>query len=251
MAWPLAQLCWHSRGHGFAESDSGALQAPTAVHAWGQPWLGFAVPALLQAEVPGAGSTGAVLQPGESMWLQYPLPGQAGCQGWAWRCWEHVMPTLLQAGGERETCSSGSQHRWWHPLQPLARSLVALGAPEHLLSAGRAARGITVTMTEVPGTGAGAGRSGALRGRGRGRTPALLEMGLSGLHRVEPVPSSGRGLMAPERGCRKLLRAPRALWLPLCSSPLGAAAGHAPLAELGAAVDPCMGDLTLHRGQAG
>lgn len=71
------------------------------------PWgltglLSFAVPTLLQAGVPGAGSTGVALQPGQSMWLQYPLPGQAGCQDWAQRCWEHVMPSLLGAGGERE-----------------------------------------------------------------------------------------------------------------------------------------------------
>lgn len=46
----------------------------------GRPGLGFAVPAPLQAGVPGAGSTGAALQSGVSMWLQCRLPGQAGCQ---------------------------------------------------------------------------------------------------------------------------------------------------------------------------
>lgn len=53
-------------------------------------------------------------------------------------------------------------------------------SPGHLLSAGRAARGITVTMTEVPGAGAAAGRAGALQGRGRGEDPSAAGDGTVG-----------------------------------------------------------------------
>lgn len=139
--WLLAQLCWHSHGHGFAEGGSGALQAPTAVHAWGQPGLGFAVPALLQAGVPGASSTGVALWPGASMWLQYPLPGQAGCQGRARRCWEHVMPSLLRAGGERERNAAwvhgtggatlrSHRHGPWYPPVPLHKPPPCTSCPQ-------------------------------------------------------------------------------------------------------------------------
>lgn len=64
------------------------------------------------------------------MWLKQPLPGQAGGQLWAQRCWEHVMPGLL-GQQERERQRDGD---WAHGTggTPTAATNTALGTPQQL-----------------------------------------------------------------------------------------------------------------------
>lgn len=78
------------------------------------------------------------------MWLQYPLPGQAGCQDWAQRWCEHVMPTLLGAGGEREK----ERERWG-----LGTWYCAITATNTVLSSARRQNSRRLTITALPGIG--------------------------------------------------------------------------------------------------
>lgn len=201
LAQPWARVC-----QGWQWSFTGSCRSACM----GPARAGFAVSTLLQAGVPGAGSTGAALWLGVSMWLQHPLPGQAGCQGWARRCREHVMPSLLGAGGERERemqlrCrapvvppSAATDmvpptnwcHCKSHPRAPAAHGQSCLWHHHH-------------SCTRHWGC---TGRAGTLQPWGWGEEPNAA--GGRAVKWVEPMPCRGHGLMVNWQSSRQLLVAP-------------------------------------------